>query len=157
MASGAALLFGTNLVAIILGAATVFRGIGVHANRNTAAANVWVRRAVGGLVLAALGLASWFMVHLPALVAGEGQTIQVTDGLHSALQRAVEADRGHRIVFVAPRRGAAELEVVIAAERESDEPGLQARLAAAAEAAVSRPVRVRLVVLEATRVLEPPE
>lgn len=56
VASGAALLHVTNLVAITLGAALVFYLLGVHGTRAQIAPLLWTRRVTVVLVVAALGL-----------------------------------------------------------------------------------------------------
>jgi len=71
---GAALLFGTNLVAIVLGAGGAFRLIGVHPPKSKAGGGgrLWVRRVVFGLVLTAVGLFFGFVGVLVTQVAEDG-------------------------------------------------------------------------------------
>ena len=57
VARGAAILFATNVVAIILGSALTFFATGVRASRGVGQRRVWVQRTLLGLCLCALALA----------------------------------------------------------------------------------------------------
>ena len=57
VARGAAILFATNVVAIILGAALTFSATGVRASRSEGRRPLWVRRTILGLVLCAVAIA----------------------------------------------------------------------------------------------------
>lgn len=57
IATGAAVLFGTNLVAIILASALTLYGMGVRPQRNQSQPRLWARRGLVGLVLTAVIMA----------------------------------------------------------------------------------------------------
>jgi uncharacterized hydrophobic protein (TIGR00271 family) len=151
VASGAALLFGTNLVAIILGAATVFRAMGVHASRGPATGQVWSKRAVVGLSLALMVLTAWFVVHLPIWVARDGEEhVVLTDHLEEELRSLVEEDPERTLLFAGPARGEADLEVVVSVRGRAPDDGILAGdLSKRAERVLRRACEVRLVLIEA--------
>lgn len=117
--NGAALLFGTNLVAIVLGAATIFRLMGVHGAGGERSARLWVRRMILGLVLAMLCLAVPLVNGLVETIARDRATVQVTEGLRVSLEKEVEKEAGFHFVTVQrSRSGADDLEVIVASERD---------------------------------------
>ena len=57
LAQGAAMLFGTNLIAIILSAAATLYAVGTRPDRKFSAPKIWVRRTLLGLIVAAIVVA----------------------------------------------------------------------------------------------------
>jgi uncharacterized hydrophobic protein (TIGR00271 family) len=64
IAGNAAILFATNLVAIILGAALIFRLLGMHVSISEAGKSRWVRRATLSFALLAVILAAPLLVNV---------------------------------------------------------------------------------------------
>jgi len=146
---GAALLFGTNLVAIVLGAGGAFRLIGVHPPKSKAGGGgrLWVRRVVFGLVLTAVGLFFGFVGVLVTQVAEDGGSgFAVTPPVRRAIEREVSETPGVTLVAIRrpPLGSESDLEVVVAALRRVP-PDLAERLDAAAEEASGRPVVMHVV------------
>ncbi len=145
---GAALLFGTNLVAIVLGAAATFRIVGVHASREQGA-RLWVRRVLLALVVALCALTVPLVSALVSAVApGDASRIVVTDRLRVAIERRVEQDPALTYVTVETSRAGPELEVLVAA-RGAPPADLADHLAIAAREVVGRPVQVHVIAIPA--------
>jgi uncharacterized hydrophobic protein (TIGR00271 family) len=155
---GAALLFGTNLVAIMLGAATVFWSMGVSAGRTAANGGVWLRRAVVGLVLALLALGVWFVSHLPVWVArGHAQPLALTSRLRGALEREVARRPGVNLLALWSSGDEIALELLVRIEPGSPVPADLARhLSALAESHAGHPVRVVVTAVEGDRQVSAP-
>ncbi|RME76411.1 MAG: DUF389 domain-containing protein, partial [Planctomycetota bacterium] len=105
IARGATLLFATNLVAIVLGAAAAFWALGVRASSSPGRRRLWVRRTLLGLILAALvlsfPLASSLLGPLlhrdePLLRAVRETLAATAPGAHlEALERSRKRDGAH--------------------------------------------------------------
>lgn len=85
----AAVLFLTNLSAIVLGAALVFRLLGVHGARGGDAAPLWARRTTLTLIVSAALLAAPLMISLIAK-RREGERRPVAYPVSTQVRRAVE-------------------------------------------------------------------
>ena len=149
VASGAALLFGTNLVAIVLGAATVFRAIGVHASR-TQRSELWVGRAIAALSLTLMGLAVWFVVKLPFWTPRSQRDVILTPRATEALRDHLE-ERQATLLAVRPLDHQS-VEVVIAWSGEASLKAIANELSVTLSSSLQRPLEVQLVVLELSRV-----
>ena len=90
LALGAAILFVTNLVAIILGAAISFRALGIRGTRPGIGLPLWSRRAILGMSLAAV-LLSLPLGYQMAVTLAEGQTRPMAYPLSPKLDRALLA------------------------------------------------------------------
>ncbi len=90
IAKGAATLFATNVVAIILGASTVFYACGVRGNREFGQRRLWSRRIIFGLALCsvvlAIPLASVLITHV---APDESITIEISDDMLTDLEARV--------------------------------------------------------------------
>lgn len=90
VARGAAILFGTNVATIILGAATSFFGAGIRSNRRLTRKNRWARAVLVVLVLAvallAIPLASLLIAQISAVTQPRG----VSEELQTALEQELE-------------------------------------------------------------------
>jgi uncharacterized hydrophobic protein (TIGR00271 family) len=143
IASGAALLFGTNLVAIVLGAAAVFRAIGVHGSNAKGSRSLWARRALVGLIVVAIGLASWFASRLPIWVRGHDLApVVVTDRLRDAVEERVHRNPALTVLLI--RADGIGLEVVVGASG-SPTAALQSDLTQLAAKSLERDITVRLL------------
>jgi len=143
---GAALLFGANLVAIVLGASIAFMLLGVRATRETGGRKLWARRAIQGLFLLALLLA------VPLASVLLGQVARKTDGalaVTPALRHALESKLAeHSTTLVSLERAPGEeatLLVVVAAEEPNS--ALPGRLATVASEQAGRQVKVRVLAI----------
>jgi len=137
-AGGAALLFGTNVVAIILGAAATFYAAGVRGKPGASRSQRWVHWAFGGLLAVVVVLA----IPLAAGMRGQGEEVKA---LERALAQRLETVRDVALVGVEERYdgGRPVLEVTVRAPAPIP-PALARELAQAAGAAGARPrVRVR--------------
>ena len=154
---GAAFLFGVNLLAIVLGAALAFGGLGIRAQQNQKSALTrWGQVALVFLTaLVAVPLSG-------VLIAGVSRksierTIRVTPGLTLALERELvvlerESYTPLNLSLIEARNlrvdANADLKVVIACVGTIP-PNLPSRLSAAAERELRHPARVKLVLLRA--------
>ncbi|BCX47731.1 hypothetical protein HAHE_16390 [Haloferula helveola] len=131
---GAALLFGTNVVAIVLGAAGNFYLAGI---RGQQAGGVWARRLFITLALACAGLA----VPLTSVLVGKVTEPRL---LEQRLQ-AVADNGGYRLLKLRRTREAGDrlVELELAGPAAAGD-ALVSRLRAAAEDEVGHPVRVRV-------------
>lgn len=145
---GAALLFGTNLVAIVVGAATCFRLIGVVAGGVHGRGRLWARRLFLVLVLTSVVIAFPLGSRLLAKVAKEKAhaRLVVPPQVHSAFEHHIEGIQGMALVAVEPIAGVESigLEVVVAA-LYPPEPTLADTLAKIASEMIKEPVTVQLV------------
>jgi uncharacterized hydrophobic protein (TIGR00271 family) len=144
---GAAVLFGTNLVAIVLGAATCFRVIGVVAGGVHGRGRLWARRLFLVLVLTCVVIAFPLGSRLLAKVASEKAhaRLVVPVQVHSAFEHHIEGIQGMALVAVEPAAGEVlSLEVVVAA-LYPPEPELAETLAAIASEITKEPVKIQLV------------
>jgi uncharacterized hydrophobic protein (TIGR00271 family) len=143
---GAALLFGTNLVAIVLGASIAFMLIGVRGTRNSGGRKLWARRAIQGLFLLALLLAVPLASVLLGQVARKSDAaLVVTPALRHALGNTL-ADHATTLVSLERAPGEeATLLVVIAAEQPN--PRLAGRLATVASERAGRQVKVQVLAI----------
>ncbi|RMG09412.1 MAG: DUF389 domain-containing protein [Planctomycetota bacterium] len=143
---GAAALFGTNLVAIVLGAAIVFRVLGVQARREQRA-RVWAQRLQVGLWLTAAVIAVPLASSLLGSLAERQAEFELTPRLRHELRHAIEEFPGVALVALAklpPTSDRHRLEVVVAAPVAPPEE-LANRLAARARELSGLPVEVSLV------------
>ena len=102
VAQGAAILHLTNLVAIILGAALVFRILGVHGTRTGIGASLWARRAVLSLVLlSALLIAPLGYQLAKRLEHGQMRPLAfpLTTRVYEALEARIKREAGVRLVL----------------------------------------------------------
>jgi uncharacterized hydrophobic protein (TIGR00271 family) len=131
-ARGAALLFGTNVVAIVLGAATNFFAAGIRGK-----SGLWTRRLVIALMLACAGLA----VPLTSVLLGKVTAPRL---LEQELSAVAEED-GYRLLKL--RRSREDGESLIDLElagAEAPSVELVKRLQKAAEEQTGREVRMRV-------------
>ena len=98
VARGAAILFATNVVAIILGSAMTFYAGGIRGGNAEGRRPVWVRRTILGLVLCALALAVPLGSVLITKVAKrvveeptERRFFRVSEEVYAALEEGIEA------------------------------------------------------------------
>ena len=124
VARGAAILFATNVVAIILGAALTFSATGVRASRSEGRRPLWVRRTILGLVLCAMAIAVPLGSVLISKVAKrlvahteERAIIRVPDALYQTLRTEIaslgeDCELEGVIAFREGRGQALELEIV---------------------------------------------
>ena len=155
VARGAAILFATNVVAIILGAAMTFYATGVRASREAGKRKVWVRRTLLVLVLCALGLAVPLGSVLITKVAKrvvvdpqERRIQRVPDALYQAMKEVIESEGdGNRLgkVTAFRERGGQVLELEVTSEGVLDEALVEA-LADRATAVSGIPTRVRVMI-----------
>ncbi|MGE0712679.1 MAG: DUF389 domain-containing protein [Planctomycetota bacterium] len=148
VASGAALLFGTNLVAIVLGAASVFRLMGVQPARNQGPTRLWTRRALFGLLLAAMVLTGWFAASLPLWVVREAARPLVArrPQLEAALRELVEEGEGRTLLRMRTLRGE-RLELVIVCAGAAVTPELAEQLRARTRAILGQEVPLSVVLI----------
>jgi hypothetical protein len=141
---GAALLFGTNLVAIVLGAALCFRAIGVQARKGQRA-RLWARRLQLALILTvvmlAVPLGSRLIVHVSD---DKEKGFAVTAPLRRAIQHEVDQVSGLALVTVEAHEEPVYLEVVVAS-KEAPSLGLAAHLSKVSAEILGAPVEVRVV------------
>ena len=151
-ARGAAALFGTNLVAIVLGAAMTLYCIGCRGKKGKSSVRLWASRALLGLLLTAAVIS----IPLGSVLFSSGQSSEVSSELRAALAEVVEKEQG-ALVSVALRRddrGAA-LDVVVSASEPATTR--QARtLAEIAGRTLGRQVRVEVTTRLVARSKPPP-
>jgi uncharacterized hydrophobic protein (TIGR00271 family) len=140
VARGAALLFGTNLVAIVLGAATAFWVLGIRGNRHRGRRRLWARRAVLGLILMVLVLS------FPLASTLIGRLTERRDPFHQLLaDRVAELMPSATVESVEPVRvGAGNALVVRMASPGPAPVGLAAELADLLRRHAGTEVRVRV-------------
>jgi len=163
IARGAALLFGTNVVAIVIGAALSFWGGGIRASERVTTRVLWTRRiliallATLGLLVLPLGgtlVSAWAERHAPAeipLVTGK-----LRRALETHLSTSVDGEAWIRTIE--GRRdaeGGGILEVEIASTAPPPE-ALADELAAIARGTLSEKVRIFLITRSATEGRTPP-
>jgi hypothetical protein len=101
-AAGAAILFVTNLVAIVIGAAITFRAMGIAGAADVSRQRVWVFRTAIGLATAAILLAVPLALHLDTQIhRGKAQPMAfpVTREVATALLDRVAEDPGVHIIL----------------------------------------------------------
>ncbi len=131
-ARGAALLFGTNVVAIVLGSAAVWYSAGIRGRRNE---RLWARRTLAALVLVVAALALPLGSYLYSLVRRD------VSGFGDAVGARVTA-AGYRLVATTRSEGV--IEVLVRGATPAG-PALARDLAAQARERLGEPVTVRLV------------
>lgn len=154
VARGAAILFATNVVAIILGAALTFYATGVRASRASGRGHVWVQRTVLGLVLSALALAVPLGSVLISKVAKkvvenpqERSFYRVSEEVYAAMRSGIESlGAGYRLEGLTAFRegGDRTLELDVVAKSLPDE-AFAKTLAKEATRLSGVPTRVRLL------------
>lgn len=118
-AQGAALLFGVNLVAIVLGAATTFWLIGVRpSSKGRSKRRVWVRRIMISLLIALGALTIPLGLGLLDVVSGGQNRARLTETLQSALEARVIRHPDASLVNVSRSHTHAQVEIVLAAPGE---------------------------------------
>lgn len=156
-ARGAAILFGTNVVAIVLGAAAAFWGAGIRPSRRLSRGNRWARIGLAVLALVviamAVPLASFLVAKLsavPPTAAGEE--------LRGKLETRVEVQPGARLGKVILHRRAEPILVEVHLRApQPPSPALARDLARIAAAHRGSPVRVEVKTsLEASAEAEAP-
>lgn len=148
VALGAAVLFSTNLLAIVVGSSLVFRFFGLHVSLRSVGAPKWVRAT---LVFAAAGLLATtaFLAQNLRIQAGEGVHRPYSRPLPHELREAIRArvarEPGVQILFMAQSdiEHGFGLEVALCSEDEID-PALTAELRSLIEgyARTGRPIRI---------------
>lgn len=141
-ARGAALLFGTNVVAIVLGAAASLYAGGIRGRRGATASQRWVRFTFVALLLGAA---------LLALPLGSGLLSQITgrprlgEDVRAAIEARVERHEGVRLLELKGRReeGGQVVEIVVRAGAPVSE-ALAGELAAAVHEALGEGWTVRV-------------
>ena len=146
-ARGAALLFGTNLVAIVLGAAITFLLVGVRPRTaKQGKRRYWVRRIVVGLVLVLGVLAIPLGLGLLEAVSDSSKPVQVTQVLEREIEVRVEADPASTLVSIGHNHTRDQVEILIASADEPS-PVLLADLARIVARRLGHPVPVHIVTL----------
>ncbi len=144
-ALGAALLFSTNVVAIVLGAAVCLYALGVRSGPRGSRVPLWVRRVVLALLFAvallAIPLTSVLVSSLQSKVEAPFAVLQLESALQQRLTEwpGVEFE-SLRVVQRAPMT----LEIRVAAAAPPG-PELARELAETASLVLENPVRIRLV------------
>ncbi len=149
-ARGAALLFATNLVAIILGSAALFWAMGVKASKESAEGRLWVRRVVLALVLAVVALSIPLTALLLAQLARpRADRLRLTPELVRELEVAIGEPDGYVLVSavtVARDDGSLALRLLAGGRGEAT-PARAAALAEVARRVVGAGVPVEVVLL----------
>jgi uncharacterized hydrophobic protein (TIGR00271 family) len=105
ISEGAAILFLTNLVAIILGAAFIYRRLGIQGTRSGVSSPLWMRRTVLILVLITVMLTAPLGFKL-AQQLREGQTrpytLPVSQSVHQAIKERIHQEYG--VTFISAVR-----------------------------------------------------
>lgn len=141
---GAALLFGTNLVAIVLGAALCFRVIGVQARKGQRA-RLWARRLQLALILTSVMLAVPLGSRLIVEVSDdEEKVLTISAPLRQAIQHEVDQIAGLALVTIKAHQEPVYLEVVVAS-KDAPAPSLAARLSRVTDEVLGTTVEVRVV------------
>ena len=146
VARGAAMLFATNVVAIILGASVIFYACGVRGNQGRGQPRLWVRRSILGLVLATIVLAIPLASVIVARISEhEIPKLNVSTELWEKVQTHVEVIPENRFLRIAPARIGKEwvLDITIESSRP---PSAQfvADLANYISDSLERQVRIRV-------------
>lgn len=145
-ARGAALLFGTNLVAIVLGAAITFLLVGVRPGGKQVKRRHWVRRIVIGLVLVLGVLAIPLGLGLLEVVSKPNSVVQVTELLKREIEVRVEADPDATLVSIGHNHSRDRVEILIASASEPT-PALVRDLAQIVARRFNHPVPIHVVTL----------
>ena len=143
---GAALLFGTNLVAIVLGASLAFRLLGVRGTKETGGRKLWARRAIQALFLVAMLLA----VPLASVLLGQvSRKVEAGLAVTPELRRALESEllRYDTTLVRLDRVPNAEATLLAVIAAETPDPTLAGRLAQAASKFAGRKVEVRTLAM----------
>jgi uncharacterized membrane protein len=123
ISEGAAILFGTNLVAIILGAAFIYRRLGIRGSRLGRGLPLWGRRTVLLLSLLAVILTAPLGYRL-AHQLREGQarpyTLPVSQSVREAINERVHQEYG--VTFISASRFGFEHEIDVAILLSSAKP-----------------------------------
>ncbi len=146
IARGSAILFGTNVVAVIMGAATSFFGAGIRANRSLERGNRWARTGLVVLVLLLLALAVPLASLLVAQISrGALAPQEVSLGLREALVQRLAEEPGMELERVSFSRHGAKgvVEVHVSSPRVLGER-LVRDLAALAASRLGRDLEVRV-------------
>lgn len=140
IAEGAALLFATNLVAIVLGSALAFQAVGVRVQREAGPRKLWVSRVVLGLFLAGAVLS----VPLTSLYLSRIAPVPGPDPLPEAPLQALRARLATQGALLLRVEQVDEGLLLVLASGEAPTPALGQRLAdlAAEELPATLPVRV---------------
>ncbi|MEM7354836.1 MAG: DUF389 domain-containing protein [Acidobacteriota bacterium] len=129
-AQGSALLFGTNVVAIILGAAGSLYAIGVRGRSGASAHQLWVRYS---FLILLLGLGALALPLSRGLLAYLGSATEIPPTLEARLEEGVQTIPGARVLRLESRREkrVRVLEIELAATRplNADEAAALTRLA----------------------------
>jgi len=145
LSAGAALLFLTNIVAIVLGAAIVLFAVGVRAGHTHGRDKPWVRRGTVGLIVATAVLAVPLSYLLYHKITAEPRE------LIAEIRQRIERVAGSRYLDVEPitdRQGRA-YRITISAPQAAD-PALANELSGMISEYYGGPVRVRVVTQLAT-------
>lgn len=150
-AQGAALLFGTNLVAIVLGAAATFYLLGLRGSREHSRRHLWAQRVIVGMMIFAAALAFPLGSMLLARLAQAGgpTTVRVTEELRHRLDERLSREWSEQTLVSVQRVGKAghDLQVVVAVRGQAT-ADLAGRLAHAARDVLPEDVHVEVVCLE---------
>ena len=116
ISQGAAILFLTNLVAIILGAAFICRRLGIHGTRLGISSPLWMRRTVLFLILIAVMLTAPLGFKL-AQQLREGQTrpytLPVSQSVQQAIKKRVHQEYGVTLISAVRFGAKSDIDVAI--------------------------------------------
>jgi uncharacterized hydrophobic protein (TIGR00271 family) len=135
VARGAAVLFGTNVVAIILGAAINFYAAGIRGGKSKTDRQLWVRRTALGLIIAAVVLAIPLgSVLLTRAIEQRAKKPTIPTELQTSLERTIFNESDGRLIHatLTPNENDYVLEIQIAASTPPDKD-LADRIAASAK------------------------
>ena len=149
-AQGAALLFGVNLVAIVLGASATFWLIGVRpTDKKRGKRRVWVRRIVVVLLISLGALTIPLGMGLLDVVTQRRNKARLTENLEAALEARVTTDPQTSLVSVNRSHTHEEVEIVLASS-EAPPQALIDDLAQIVAEAHGHPVPVRIITVRRT-------
>lgn len=140
--AGAAMLFLTNIVAIVLGAAIALFAVGMQAQHLHAKSKRWIRHATMGLIVGAVILSVPLIYWLYASLPGK----ELAPELAAVVERHVEQAPDHDLVEIMHPDRSGEvmrLEVVVSGTRPAD-AALANAIAAALQNESGKPVAVRV-------------
>ncbi|MBZ0110889.1 MAG: DUF389 domain-containing protein, partial [Thermoanaerobaculia bacterium] len=144
-ASGAALLFTTNVVAIVLGAAFCLYALGLRSGPRGERRPLWVRRSlialVFALVLLAFPLTSFLVSSLQERAGAPFAQLELEEALTTHLERYPDIELQKLRTF---SRTPLTFEITVAAPRVPD-PDIAGELARVASEHLGRPVRIRMI------------
>ena len=138
--AGAALLFITNIVAIVLGAAVSLYAVGMQAAHLHAREKRWTRRAAMGLIVTTIVLC----MPLGYILYRQLPGASISAALHDAIEQRIEAQPGAELVRIDPPRREDDGWSLVVVRQAPDAPpmGLADALAKEVAAQTDQPYRV---------------